>query len=295
VKTASLKRMAVRMLAKLRIDVARKNSVHIEVQRRRPDLAPLGRSTMRGALANMASLGYRPATVFDVGAAIGTPALYAPFPDAHHVLVEPLAECEPRLRAVAANLYRSDVFIGTAGASCGTVILNVHPDPTGSSLLVEAESAQVNGVPRAVQQETLDGLALRFDAAPPYFIKLDTQGSELDVLRGAAETVLPGTTGILVETSLFAFFEGGPLARDVIEYLSTRGFVLYDVVDLQYRPLDGAMSQLDLLFVRGSDELRSHHHFASSQQRVAASARQAKRFRRAARPQLQVRRTPTGV
>lgn len=282
-KTTSLKRIVVRTLGKLRVDVSRRSSLHVELQYRRHGSVQLGRSTMRGALMNMASLGYRPATVFDVGAAIGTPALYAPFPDAHHVLVEPLVECEPRLRAVAAELQRADVFIGTAGTSHGTVTLNVHPDPTGSSLLVEGEGAHVNGIPRAVQQETLDGLASRFGTAPPYFIKLDTQGSELDVLRGAEETVLPSTTGILVETSLFAFFQGGPLARDVIEYLTARGFVLYDVVDLQYRPLDGAMSQLDFLFVRDTDELRRHHHFASPQQRQAASARQTKRFRRATR------------
>lgn len=279
----SLKATVVRTLGKLRIDVARRNSLHLELQYRRSGSVQLGRPTMGGALSNMASIGYRPATVFDIGAATGTAALYAPFPRAHHVLVEPLVECEPRLRAVAAKLQRADLFIGTAGAFRGTVTLNVHPDPTGSSLLVETEGGQVNGVPRAVQQETLDGLAVRFDTAPPYFIKLDTQGSELDVLRGAEETVLPRTTGILVESSLFAFFAGGPLIQDVIEYLTPHGFVLYDVVDLQYRPLDGAMSQLDLLFVRDREELRRHHHFANPQQRLTASARQTKRFRRAAR------------
>jgi FkbM family methyltransferase len=288
----TLKRMLVKTLGTLRVDIARRNPLHLELQYKRPGTPPLDRATMRGALENMAKAGYQPTTVFDVGAAVGTPALYAPFPRAHHVLVEPLVECERRLRAVAADLLRADVFIGTAGSSQGIATLNVHPDPTGSSLLVEAESVQVNGVPRAVQQETLDRLATRFEAAPPYFIKLDTQGSELEVLRGAEEVVLPATTAILVETSLFSFFEGGPLARDVVEYLTARGFVLYDVVDLQYRPLDGAMSQLDLLFVKEGHALRSRHHFASPQQRRVASVRQTRRFRRAARRGRDTRPTP---
>jgi FkbM family methyltransferase len=288
---ASVKPMMRRTLDMLRLDVARRNALHLELQIRRPGIAPLDRCTMPGALANMARLGYRPASVLDAGAAVGTAALYAAFPDAHHVLIEPLEECEPLLRAVAADLRRADVFIGTAGASRGSATLNVHPDPSGSSLFTEPESAHVNGVPRTVEQETLDGLAARFGAGPPYFIKIDTQGSELEVLRGAEQTVLPATTGILVETSLFRFFEGGPLARDVIEYLGARGFVLYDVVDLQYRPLDGAMSQLDLLFVKTDDPLRERHYFATPQQRQLANERQIRKFRRAAQRVSTARQT----
>lgn len=281
--TASVKPTIRRALGILRLDVARRNALHLELQLRQPGVAPLDRRTMRGALANMAGLGYRPASVFDAGAATGTAALYASFPDAHHVLIEPLKECEPRLLAVAADLRRADIFIGTAGASRGSATLNVHPDQSGSSVFTEPESEQVNGVPRVVEQETLDGLAARFGAKPPYFIKIDTQGSELEVLRGAEQTVLPATTGILVETSLFQFFERGPLVRDVIEYLAVRDFVLYDAVDLQYRPLDGAMSQLDLLFVKTDDRLRESHYFATPQQRKLANERQMRKFRRATR------------
>jgi hypothetical protein len=116
---------------------------------------------------------------------------------------------------------------------------------------------------------------------PPYLLKLDTQGSELEVLRGAEHTVLPGAVAVLVETSLFQFFNGGPLIADVIEYMSSHGFVIYDVVDLQYRPLDGALSQLDLLFVRRDDQLREHHYFATPRQREIANERQLRKFHRA--------------
>src|SRR3989442_12701698 len=47
---------------------------------------------------NMRKRGFAPATVIDVGAAYGTPALYAAFPDAYHVMIEPLADYEPSLR-----------------------------------------------------------------------------------------------------------------------------------------------------------------------------------------------------
>jgi FkbM family methyltransferase len=279
----SAKVAAIRALQHMGIDVARRNPWHVELQRRHPWLPALNRATMRGALSTVAGLGLRPATVFDVGAAVGTTPLYAAFPHAHHVLIEPLDECASQLRTVAASLRHCDVFIGTAGATERTVMLNVHPDPSGSSLLMEHESGHVNGVPRAVEQRTLDRLADDFRTSPPYFLKLDTQGSELEVLRGAEQNVLPATVGVLVETSLFQFFDGGPLIADVIEYMSSHGFVIYDVVDLQYRPLDGALSQLDLLFVRSDDQLRARHYFATPRQREAANERQLRKFQHATR------------
>ena len=40
--------------------------------------------------------GFAPATIADVGAGIGTPPLLVAFPEAYHVLIEPLEECSPR-------------------------------------------------------------------------------------------------------------------------------------------------------------------------------------------------------
>jgi hypothetical protein len=64
--------------------------------RRIPKSAP--RLDMLAHLRHVASLGFQPATVIDVGAAEGTPPLYAVFPKAPHVLVEPLREFEPQLK-----------------------------------------------------------------------------------------------------------------------------------------------------------------------------------------------------
>jgi hypothetical protein len=46
---------------------------------------------------NLRKPGLSPATLIDVGVAMGTPALYRAFPDAHLVLIEPLAEYEQDL------------------------------------------------------------------------------------------------------------------------------------------------------------------------------------------------------
>ena len=51
--------------------------------------------------------------------------------------------------------------------------------------------------------------------------------------------------------------------------MKERGFVLYDVLGYSYRLLDGAMSQVDLVFVQENGMFRKYHFYASKEQREA--------------------------
>lgn len=70
---------------------------------------------------------------------------------------------------------------------------------------------------------TLDSLNLT-----PDFIKLDTEGSELEILEGGLET-LRGTLGISIEMAFTELFKGQPLFREVDAFLAAQGFTLYDL------------------------------------------------------------------
>src|SRR5208283_1372595 len=61
---------------------------------------PIPRASMRGALQQLSTLGFRPRTVIDVGVATKTEELYRAFNEADILLVEPLAEFEPFLRDI---------------------------------------------------------------------------------------------------------------------------------------------------------------------------------------------------
>lgn len=230
------------------------------------------RSQQRGALRQLAAMGVSPRTVVDVGAAHGTPALYETFSSARHLLVEPLAEFEARLRAVAAKLSDAVVVMAAAGPSEGSIELNVHPDLVGSSAFREDEDSDVNGDRREVRQVTVDQVVASTGSSGPYLLKVDTQGYELDVLRGAT-AVLADTDAVLLEVSLFRFFDGGPDLAEVVAFMRGIGFVAYDVLDLKYRPLDGAQSQVDILFVPETSVLRRHHTYATPQQRAEWTSR----------------------
>lgn len=242
----------------------------LEVRRLRPVEDSDRPFSVPATLDRARDLGLAPATVVDVGAAFGTFAreCAAVFPAARYLLVEPLSECLPALQALTRELQRADVFPCAAGPAAGERVLHVHPDLGGSSFFEEHEDSDVNGVPRVVAVETVDAIVARADAAGPFLVKVDTQGAELEVLAGAAAT-LQRTEMVIAEVSLFRFFAGGPLLHDVVAFMRSREFVVYDVAGHLRRPLDGALAQLDLVFVREDGPFRQHHEYATRAQRDA--------------------------
>lgn len=224
------------------------------------------RRTFRGALNHIRERGFEPATVIDVGVAGGTPELYDVFGDAKLVLVEPLEEYEANLQRIR-EVYDAHIIRAAATNSEGDVELNVHRNLSGSSLYLEAEGQHVDGVSRTVPAVTLDGIHRDRNLVGPVLLKIDVQGAELDVLRGASE-LLERTEYILLEASLFRFFRSGPVVLDVLQFMDQRGFALYDIHRGHYRPLDGALAQVDLAFVKKEGKFRQSHHYATREQRA---------------------------
>jgi FkbM family methyltransferase len=218
------------------------------------------RITFREALTHVKRLGLEPRTVIDVGVAAGTPHLYEAFPNARILLVEAMQEAEPHLQAIAARRPGVEYVIAAASSRSGSLLLHVHPDGERSSSYWESDYVLNDVERREVPAVTLDELRRDRDLEGPFLLKIDVQGAELDVLEGATET-LAHTEYVVLETSLFHFFTGAPLVGEVIAYLNERGFVVYDVLSIQHRPLDGAVSMMDLAFVKESSFLRRTHRF----------------------------------
>lgn len=241
----------------------------LEVRRKQVDekcLTP--RLSLVGALQHASSLGLSPTTVLDVGAAYGRFTLKCNdiFPASSYLLIEPLQEYKRYLEEVIETMPKAECILAAASARSGEITINVHPDLVGSSMYLEHEDSNVNGVPRVVPAETLDNICKRRSAYGPYLIKMDVQGAELDVLLGAKE-VLNETEYLILEVSLFEFFEGGPQLYDIVNHMKSLGFVVYDVFGLAYRPLDNAMSQIDIALVRDKSRFRKYHFYATQEQR----------------------------
>jgi FkbM family methyltransferase len=264
--SASLKKTIRAMLRWLNLDIYRLDSAKA---------VSLSRSGLDGLLRQAQAMGFIPATVVDVGAAYGSFAsqCFSVFPKARFLLLEPLAEYQPLLNEMIETMPAAQCIMAAASAHQGEVILNVHSDFVGSSLFLEIEKdTRVNGVPRTVRTITIDSLIKEAGAKGPFLLKVDVQGAELDVLRGA-ERMLADTEYILLEVSLFEFFQDGPDFHDVVMYMKSRGFVANDISGLQYRPLDNALSQVDIAFVKERGLFRQRHFYATPEQREAQDRR----------------------
>ena len=81
------------------------------------------------------------------------------------------------------------------------------------------------------------------------FLKSDTQGFDLNVLRGAGER-LDRIIGIQIETSLHPIYEGQPDYRTVLDFLLPKGFAVMQVIPGYFSRHHGRMLEMDLVLFR---------------------------------------------
>lgn len=197
------------------------------------------------------------ATVVDVGASRGQFALFAAqrFPSARIVCFEPLPGPQKVLRAVLGD--RVELVPAAAGAKPGVAVVNVSAQDDSSSLLRigRRQVAEFPGTQRVASAEVeVRPLAelLNVELPAPRLLKIDVQGLELDVLRGAGDA-LGIIDEVFVECSFIELYDGQALADEVIAFLLERGLRLVHVAGLVYGA-EGAALQADLLFRRGSSD-----------------------------------------
>jgi len=124
---------------------------------------------------------------------------------------------------------------------------------------------EADGQETTVPMISLDDIVKEKSLCGPYLIKIDTQGSELDVLDGFRES-LPKTEVVVLEVSLFEFMKGAPQFYDVVHYMKQRRFVAYDIILGWNRPLDDALGQVDIVFVKENGFFRESHSYSTIEQ-----------------------------
>ena len=79
-----------------------------------------------------------------------------------------------------------------------------------------------------LEADTLSNQLKQNDVKKLDFIKIDTQGSELEILKGSYN-LFDDLIGIEVEVEFSELYIGQPLFSDVHNYISNKGFTLYDI------------------------------------------------------------------
>jgi len=205
----------------------------------------------------LAHYGFSPATVFDIGVGFGTPMLYRAFPDAHYYLIDPTSEALVHMRRIVGQLD-GEILNVALGDRDGEAALEIRSDIQGSTLFEEWGSRDVLRTER-VPLRRFDRVI--GDFRRPALCKIDVQGAEMMVLEGMTGRI-GEIDAFIIETSMIATVRQGPEISDVIAFMKAHGFVVFDIVGMARRPLDGATAQLDMLFVAESSYLRADRRWA---------------------------------
>jgi len=78
-------------------------------------------------------------------------------------------------------------------------------------------------------------------------IKVDTQGSELDILKGG-ENLVSRASAIILEVSYIEYNEGAPSQQETLDYMKEIGFTQKMSIGEHYNGEE--VVQKDLLFLR---------------------------------------------
>lgn len=223
------------------------------------------RTTIAESYTLLYELGFRPEIVVDVGVAKGTKELYYAFPDSFFLLIEPLKEFEPDLKRILQQ-YQGSYVLAAAGSGSDRVTFNVHKDHLeGSSQYKEAMGAVADGYEITVPIIRIDDIIEEKKLTGSTLIKIDAQGAEVEVLNGAKKALLE-TEVVVLEVSMFEFLKGAPQFFDVVLYMKNHGFVAYDIIKGWNRPLDNALGQIDIVFVKENGRFRQNHSYSTIEQ-----------------------------
>jgi FkbM family methyltransferase len=196
----------------------------------------------------IAALG-SPRTIIDVGVGTGTPELYKAFPDHDLLLIEPLVEYEPVLQTICAKRSNARYVLAAVGAARETRRIQVvprlleHSSFLGRTPLTTIEPAVES---RAVEITTLDDVMTELQPAPPFGLKIDTEGFELDVIRGATR-LLAQTQFVIAEVSILKRFEESYSFSEFVAEMSCRGFEVFDILNV-VRPDPSGTRYADIAF-----------------------------------------------
>jgi len=193
------------------------------------------------------SLGFDVHTVIDVGVNHGTRPLYDAFEDCSFVLVDPQRNAETLLRDRPARY----VFVNKGLAAVpGRVTLREQDAGKTTFLERTALTASPTVARYEVETITLDALFDTTDLEPPIGIKIDTEGYELEILKGLTRH-WDLVRFVICEASVRRRFVNSYQMSELISYMLERDFMFFNFLN----EVDQRPRYYDVLFVPRTSHL----------------------------------------
>jgi FkbM family methyltransferase len=182
-------------------------------------------------------------TILDVGAFCGdwTRNCLKVFPDSNYFLFEAQEGMADSLKMMETDqIVIENIFLGE---NDGTYV-DFYEAGTSSSALRFGSHTSIKK-----NTISLDNYCREKSIKSIDILKLDVQGYELNILKGA-KTILNNVNLIITEVSFIDVYVDCPLVNEVIQYLDSYQFQLFDIVDFRRREIDNHLWQCDMFFIK---------------------------------------------
>ena len=198
----------------------------------------------------------KPKTIIDVGVADGTFPLYDAFPDKNIVLIEPMAQKNRKSLTYIKRQY-SNVFLidKAAGEVPEETTIYCESNSYGKTSLLKRTdlTKEIAGTEKVtVRVDRLDRMIPDLQLPGPFGIKIDTEGYELKVMKGA-EGLFNSIEFVIAEVSIAKRFEDSYSFEEMIQYMHQNGFQVTDMLSF-FRPDPVGTRFLDLVFKRRDEQ-----------------------------------------
>jgi FkbM family methyltransferase len=209
--------------------------------------------SLENSLANLKREGFYPSYIIDIGAYHGewTTMIKKIFPESNVLMIEAQEIKEGILKDIS-QTYSPKVFyeIRLLSSQNEQEVSFVEME-TGSSVFEESSPYQREYVnKKTITLDTLLKKHPNFESAD--FLKIDVQGYELEVLKGAKQ-LLEKVELVLMEVSLIPVNKGCPIMSEVVQFMADYDFRVLDFCS-QIRRSDGFLWQTDLLFIKNTSK-----------------------------------------
>src|SRR3990172_10332750 len=203
-------------------------------------------------LQRLKNLGFMPKTILDIGAqkAHWAAPVHEIWPDADIYLVEANRDHEAYLKSLSWATGFKIALLGDKKRKKVKYYASTNPDTGGNSIFKEQTSYFDNCETRLMPITTLDSIAKAWSLPKIDLIKIDTQGSELNIIMGGEKTI-KSAEFIILELQNLEYNLAAPDAAIVMNEMKKRGFTLFDITQIHYLP-NGDMVQFDAVFVKNN-------------------------------------------
>lgn len=214
------------------------------------------RGFMKDILFIKQKLNFSPKTIFDIGAARGqwSQAARMVFPEAQIYAFEPINESYKMMqeRMKHDNCFRAFNFALSDETTKISFGLNSFHDSSSILKMTEAHKIEFK---QTEKEEIIDIDTFRLDSikeiniVDPVFLKIDVQGAELMVLRGA-EKIFDKIDGIQMELNFENFYESQATYIEVCDFMYSHNFKRFFQIGLIKSQKSNKILACDLVFLR---------------------------------------------